>query len=64
MPETKPTLRLSGTDGNAFMVLAAAKRASKKAGWSNEKFEKFKAEATSKDYDHVIQTCMKHFDVE
>jgi len=65
MPETdKPVLRLSGSDGNAFMILAAAKRAARKAGWSDERFQKFKTEATSGDYDHVIQTCMEHFDVE
>lgn len=61
---TKPTLVLSGEDGNAFMILGNAKRVAKKAGWSSEKIDKVFAEATSGDYDNVLQTMMKYFEVE
>ena len=62
--ETKPTLELVGQDGNAFMILALAKRAAKKAGWSEEKISEFMTEAQSGDYDHLLQTCTEYFEVE
>lgn len=60
----KPTLQLSGNDGNAFAILGAAKRAGRQAGWSKKQLTDFQKEATSGDYDHVIQTCMEYFEVE
>lgn len=60
---SKPELELSGQDGNAFFILGKAARAARRAGWSKEKIEKFQKEATSGDYDNVLQTCMKYFDV-
>jgi len=63
MAEEKPKLKLSGFDGNAFAILGKAKQASQKAGWSKEKFEVFMEECKSGDYDHLLQTCMKYFDV-
>ena len=59
----KPELRLIGEDGNAFFVIGKALREAKRAGWSVEKIEAFKKEAMSGDYDHVLQTCMEHFEV-
>jgi len=61
---TKPTLVLSGVDGNAFMILGKAQRVAKNAGWASEKIDEVFAEATSGDYDHVLQTMMKYFEVE
>ena len=60
----KPTLELSGRDGNAMMILGTAQRVAKKAGWSKEKIDTVFAEATSGDYDNVLQTMMKYFEVE
>lgn len=62
--ETKPKLRLSGTDGNAFSVLGKAQRAAKEAGWPKEKLDAFMNEAKAGDYDHLLQTVMRHFDVD
>lgn len=59
----KPELKLVGCDGNAFAVLAQARRAAKKAKWTQSQWARFNTEATSKDYDHLLQTCMKHFEV-
>lgn len=59
----KPTLKLLGMDGNVFAVLGAASRAAKNAGWDKEKWAKVRAEAIKGDYDHVLQTLMKHFEV-
>lgn len=55
-------LKLTGQDGNAFMIFGLAKRALKKAGKDNL-YVDFQKEATSGDYDHLLQTCMKWFDV-
>jgi len=63
MEETKPILELSGQDGNAFFILGRARTVARKAGWSNKKQKELMDEATSGDYDHLLQTMMKYFDV-
>ena len=47
LPNNKPPLQLTDTDGNAFAVLGHARR----------------TEATAGDYDHLLATCMNFFDV-
>ena len=59
----KPTLQLSGQDGNAMFIIGRACRAAKDAGWDKSQIDKFCDEAMSCDYDNVLQTCMKYFDV-
>lgn len=61
--KVKPKLNLTGVDSNAYMLLAAAKRAARKAKWDTARAEAVIAEAKEGDYDHLIQTLMKHFDV-
>ena len=63
MEETKPILELSGQDGNAFFILGRARTVAREAGWSDEKWKEIMTEATSGDYDHLLQTMMKYFDV-
>lgn len=60
----KPRLQLSGKDGNAFAILGRARRAAVEAGWSEERWEEVRVEATSGNYDHLLQTIMRHFDVD
>lgn len=60
----KPILELSEQDGNAFFIIARARRVARKAGWSDDKIEEFTEEAKNGDYDNVIQTCMKYFEVQ
>ena len=62
--EKKPKLQLSGEDGNAFFIMGRARRAAKEAGWTNEKIEEYTKECQSGDYDHLMQTTMKYFEVE
>ena len=57
----KPTLILCGTDGNAFVILGKAQRVARK---NNMDWEPIKKEAMSGDYDHLLQTMMKYFNVE
>lgn len=59
-PEKKPELRLLGKDGNAFAILAAARRV---ALANDMNWRKIEREAQSGDYDHLIQTMMKYFEV-
>ena len=61
--EEKPKLKLIGEHGNVFFVLGKAIREARRAGWSKERIEKFKKDATSGDYNNVLRLCMEHFDV-
>lgn len=60
---TKPELELSGQDGNAFAVIGRATKVARRARWNVEEIKKFQEEAMAGDYNHVLQTCMKYFDV-
>lgn len=63
-PEEKKTpLKLSGANGNAFMVMALAQCAAKKAGWSDMKIAAYARDARSGDYDHLLQVTMEYFNV-
>lgn len=53
-------VQLSGQDGNAFMVLGLVNKALKKAGHPTAEFM---ADATSGDYDHLLQTAMRYVKV-
>jgi hypothetical protein len=57
----KPILKLLGTDGNAFALLGKAQRVARQNGMD---WEKIRTEAMSGNYDHLLQTLMKHFEVE
>jgi hypothetical protein len=58
------TVQLSGEDGNPFFILGKMKRAlTRDADAGEAAWLKFRDEATSGDYDHLLQTCMKWVDV-
>ena len=57
----KPILKILGNDGNAFAILGAASRVAKQNGMD---WKVISAEATSGDYDHLLQTMQKYFEVE
>lgn len=59
----KPALQLVGQDGNAFVIMGLAQSAARKAGWTKEQIQEYLDEAKSGDYDHLLQTTMKYFDV-
>lgn len=62
-PKTGITVKLVGTDGNAFALIGKVRRALRREGYG-DLVEKFTKEATSGDYDHVLQTIMRYVDVE
>jgi hypothetical protein len=57
------TLKLTGQEGNAFMVLGLTIRALQRAGVSRADIDLFRAEATSGDYDHLLCTVMQTVEV-
>lgn len=57
------TVQLTGNDGNAFTVLGLCQRAARKAGLPQEEIDAFRAEATAGDYNHLLQTAMRWFDI-
>lgn len=50
---------LTGMDGNAFSVLAAVSGALRRAGIDQAERDTFHDEATSSDYDYLLQTAMR-----
>jgi hypothetical protein len=56
-------VKLTGTDGNAFSILSKVKRALTRAGVSEEELDAFYKEATSGDYDHLIETCYQYVNI-
>jgi len=64
MNKPKPKLKLVGEDGNAFAIIGRARNAARKAGWSKEQIEKMQNQATSGDYNNLLQTMMEFFDTD
>ncbi len=58
----RPKLKLVGRDGNAFAIMGAGQDALRKAGLGHLA-SAFLKEATSGDYNKVLQTCVAHFNV-
>ena len=58
------TVVLVGKDGNAMAILGNVSRSMHQAGVSREDRNAFRTEATSGDYDHLLQTAMRWVNVE
>lgn len=54
-------VKLVGEDGNAFSIMSRCARAMRLAGKTKRQVGDFMEEATSGDYDHLLRTCMSHF---
>jgi hypothetical protein len=52
-------VKLTGEDGNAFAILGRTAAALRRAGVPQEQIDDYFAEATSGDYDHLLQTTMR-----
>lgn len=61
--KSKPPLKLTGRDGNAFVIMGAAQAAAKSAGWSKDEIDEYMKDAMSGDYDHLLQATMRRFKV-
>ena len=62
-PTTLAKVKLVGTDGNAFALLAKCKTAGRKAGYTQAQLDAFMKQAMSGNYDHLLTTCLEWFDV-
>lgn len=58
------TVELTDNDGNAFAILGLVRRAMLQAGVPQSEIAEFMGEATSGDYDHLLQTCLRWVNVE
>ena len=56
----KVSVKLVGEDRNAFAILGRVLVAMRRAGVPEEQRNEFIAEATSGDYDHLLQTVMEY----
>ena len=52
-------VQLSGQDGNAFMIIGLVRKALRRGDVPQDEIDKYTEEATSGDYDHLLQTSMK-----
>lgn len=64
----KPQLylgNLNGEEGNAFVILGRARKLTLELGSKvvGADWETINAEATSGDYDHLLKTIKKYFEV-
>jgi len=57
------TVDLAGHDGNAFAVLGSCRLAAGAADLSPQEIDAFMAEAIAGDYDHLLRTAMRWFDI-
>ena len=63
-PAKNPSLKLVGTDGNAYALMGKAQYHNRKYKlYSSTDFEVIMKEATSGDYDHLLATLMHFFNV-
>lgn len=64
MPKTDVVVQLLGEDGNAFAVLGTVRKALRRAKVDKSLIDQFTEEATSGDYNHLLQTVMEYVEVE
>lgn len=50
-------VKLTGLDGNAFVLMGAVRAAMKKAKVPEEDIKQFLDDATSGDYNHLLSVC-------
>ena len=54
---------LNGPDGNAYALMGYVKEWLKNEGADKDLIKAFVAEATSSDYDNLLETCEKYTDI-
>lgn len=63
-PAKLAKVKLIGNDGNAFAIMVACKVAGRKAGYTKEQLDAYMKESMSGNYDNLLCTAMKWFDVQ
>jgi hypothetical protein len=62
VPLTDAVVKLTGQDGNAFNLLGLVRKAILTSN-QPDLVDAFMSEATSGDYHHLLQTCMRYVEV-
>lgn len=62
-PKPKPKVKIVGEDGNAFAIMGRIIKALRKAGADEEYINKYKQDAMSEDYDHLLVVSMEYADI-
>ena len=52
-------VKLSGENGNAYVIMGRVKRAMRKGGLSKEQIDEYIAESTSGDYNNLLNTVFR-----
>ena len=60
---TKPTVKLTGEDGNAFAIMGTVSRALRNAGLPKEHIDKYIKESTSGDYNNLMRVAHKYANI-
>ena len=60
----KPTVQLTGNDGNAFAVMGTVTSALREAGYTNEEVHEDQSQAMSGDYNNLLAVSMRWANVE
>ena len=63
-PKEKPTVKLTGADGNAFAIMGRVREALHKAGADKEYVDQYLKEAMFGDYDNLLCVTMDYVHVE
>ncbi len=56
--KNKLNLKLEGKNSNAFTLLAYFREDAKRAGWTKQEIDEKVKDATSGDYDHLLNTLI------
>ena len=62
-PDSKPTVKLIDTNGNAFAIIGRVKQALERSGADKEYVDRFVQEAMARDYNHLLSTAMEYVNV-
>lgn len=54
---------LTGHDVNAFTILGRCRRAAQVTGLADDEIATFTSAAMAGDYDHLLRTAMRWFDI-
>ena len=64
MPKYNVSVQLTGNNGNAFAILGAVQKALKRAGAPQSDIDEFMEQASSGDYNNLLNVAMEWVDVE
>ena len=58
MNKARPTVELTGTDGNAFAVMGTVRNAMKEVGRTQDEMDEVMHDMMSGDYNHLMSVVM------